>query len=196
MEKGTVMEKETKRAIIIFSSIFLLVGIGILIYKKMTHTLLYPSDAKWAKNSKTLKMVDELHPKVKQDVADFFTDIEKDGLVAIGTSGLRTSAQQAGLDAGNEKNADAGLSDHEYGFAIDINVSKNGKIILRKASSTKEWNDSGVVAKAKKYKLKWGGDFKSYHDPIHFYNDFNIPAKDMPKRKLAGQVDKNGYLIV
>ena len=122
------MEKQTKTAIIVFSTVFILIGLGIIILKttNMTGALNYPADAKWAKNSKTLKMVDELHPKVKQHVADFFTDIEKKGLVAIGTSGLRTSAKQAGLDATNKQNADAGLSDHEYGFAIDINISKDG----------------------------------------------------------------------
>ena len=190
------MEKDAKIAIVVVGSILLLIGLGIIIVKNMDDTLKYPADAKWAKSSKTLKMVNELHPKVKQHVADFFTEIEKNGLVAIGTSGLRTSTQQAGLDAGNSQNADAGLSDHEYGFAIDINVSKDGKIILKKANSDADWINSGVVAIAKKHGFKWGGDFKTYQDPIHFYNDFNIPARDMLKRKIAGKVDTKGYLLV
>jgi len=192
-----VMEKDKKIKIIVGILILAIMTVAI-IYLTSKKGLKYPKNALWASdnNGKTLKMVDELHPKVKQDVADFFSDLEKQGFVVLGTSGLRTSANQAGLNTTNSQNASAGHSDHEYGFAIDINVKKNGTIILRKSSTKQEWLDSGVVATAKKYKLKWGGDFKSYHDPIHFYNDFGMRSGDMIKNKLAGKVDKEGYLIV
>lgn len=193
------MERSTRNTILIVSSVLILIGVGVIIINTSTDgKLKYPTDAKWPTDAKTLKMVDELHPKVKQRVADFFTDIEKKGLIAVGTSGLRTSAQQAGLKLENSSNATAGMSDHEYGFAIDMNVLKDGKSFLKKANTSKEWIDSGVVDIAKRHNLKWGGSgaFGSYHDPIHFYDDFDIPAKDMQKRKLAGRVDKQGYLLV
>jgi hypothetical protein len=191
------MNRDNKTTAIIVGSFIVLAIGGIILYHSLKKGLRYPKDAKWANNSDTLKKVSELHPKVRQRVADLFTDIEKElGLEVIATSGLRTTAQQAALDLTNNQNADAGLSDHEYGFAIDINVKKDGNTILRKASSNKAWIDSGVVGIAKKKGLKWGGDFNSYHDPIHFYDDFGLPATEMPKMKLAGKVDKEGYLKV
>lgn len=158
----------------------------------------YPKDIKWATNTKTLEMVESMHPKLRQKFADFFTEVEKKlGLYVVGTSGNRDYAQQASLDFSNDANAEPGLSDHEYGFAMDMNVyNKAGQNVLRKATSKKTWIDSGVVAIAKKHGFKWGGDFKDYHDPIHFYNDFGIPSGEMLAMKKAGKVDKEGYLKV
>ena len=194
------MDKSTKILLGIGSVIVILVVADLIWW----NTLLgrgrvnYPKNSKWAANNKTLDMVESMHPKLRQKFADFFTEVEKKlGLYIVGTSGFRTPEKQAELSIENDKNAGVGLSDHEYGFAMDVNVyNKNGQNILRKASSKKQWIDSGVVDIAKKHGFSWGGDFQSYHDPIHFYNDFGLPATKMLEMKKAGKVDKQGYLRV
>lgn len=192
------MKKNSAVTIAIVSGVVVLSAIGILIYLNRKKGLNYPKDAKWAKKSSTLGMVQKMHPKLRQKFADFFSDVEKKtGYTIVGTSGLRDSDEQASLSSQNSNNAQAGYSDHEYGFAIDVNViDKLGNVVLRKASSKADWIKSGVVDIAKKHGFKWGGDFANYHDPVHFYNDFGIPAHQMLELKNAGKVDKEGYLKI
>lgn len=190
------MEARKRNTIIIVSSLAILLTIGVIIYVNTDDKLRFPKDAKWSQEKNAVAEVERLHPKLRQRFADFFTDVEKLGYSVIITDGFRSKAEQAGLKGDNNSNASAGLSDHEYGFAVDVNIKKDGKSILKKASSTQDWIKSGVVGVAKKHGFKWGGDFSNYHDPIHFYNDFGIEASDMSKRVLAGKVDKQGYLLV
>jgi len=190
------MEKDTKIAVLVFGTIVVLVIGGILIFRSSKGGINYPKNAVWAKEKSALSEVEKLHPKLRQKFADFFSDIEKLGYSVVITDAHRTTQEQAGLDRLNPSNAAAGQSDHEYGFAVDVNIKKDGKIVLKKASSKQDWINSGVVAVAKKHGFKWGGDFNSYHDPIHFYNDFGIPASQMKQLVQAGKVDKDGYLKV
>ena len=102
----------------------------------------------------------------------FIHDIEKetDWKILI-TSGYRTVEEQKILKKRDARNARAGQSKHNFGKAIDINLYQStwitGKWVL-KSSSKKHWEDSGVLKIAKRYNLKWGGDFKLYYDPVHF----------------------------
>jgi hypothetical protein len=162
----------------------------------------FDESLKWYRDSKTKDIVDKLHPQFRDKVKEFFSKVEKQlGLQMFATSGLRTFDQQAKLHKENPKNAKAGYSDHNYGFAVDVNVidPKTGKIILRKASSSADWEKSGVVKIAKDMGFSWGGGgaFGGYHDPVHFY----IQPKGMKSSQLltlynSGKVDSNGYVIV
>lgn len=162
----------------------------------------FDESLKWYRNSKTKDIVDKLHPQYRDKVKEFFSRVEKElGLQMYATSGLRTFAEQAKLHKENPQNAKAGFSDHNYGFAVDVNVidPKTGKIILKKANSSADWEKSGVVKIAKDMGFKWGGGgaFGGYHDPIHFY----IDPKGMKSGELlalynSGKVDNNGYIIV
>lgn len=83
------------------------------------------------------------------------------------TSGYRTGEQQARLHAKNGKNAKPGRSLHEHQRAIDINlISWRG--LIRKGDSKETWRATKVPEVAKKLGFRWGGDFKNYHDPVHF----------------------------
>lgn len=84
------------------------------------------------------------------------------------TDGVRTYAQQAELHKKNPSNAKPGTSKHEKKNAIDLNLTKGGVITHRKATSKAEWEKTGVPAIAREMGFRWGGDFKSYHDPVHF----------------------------
>lgn len=183
--------KENRIVIGIVSGFVVLTVLGIVIFRKGTFR--YDKNAKWAQDIDTLNMVKMLHPKVRNRVSKVFTEIErKTPYVMKGTSGLRDTDLQAMLEHQNPNNATAGLSDHEYGFAIDVNAKKNGQIVLRKSSSKSAWENSGIVDIFKKHGFKWGGDFRSYHDPIHFYDDFGIEAPLM-----AGMPrDSKGYIKV
>lgn len=150
----------------------------------------YNKNSKWAKDKDSVKKVSELHPKVRNRVAKVLTEIEKKtGYVVDVTSGFRSTDLQSALSHDNPKNAKAGLSDHEYGFAVDINATKNGKRLV-KASSRQTWIDSGIPKIFKDNGFKWGGDFKTYHDPIHFFDDFGIK----PEKMATMPKDKQGYI--
>lgn len=100
---------------------------------------------------------------------NFVKDIEtKLGYKVTITSGVRSYQKQAALKKQDARNAAAGNSAHEYGNAIDIVLSKGGKTI-NKNSSPLQWKASGVTQLAKKHGLNWGGNFKNYYDPVHFY---------------------------
>jgi hypothetical protein len=159
----------------------------------------FDASLKWWRNSKTKTAIEKLHPSVRDKFAKFFADVERKlGLQMIATSGTRTDEEQALLNKENPANAKAGLSDHNYGFALDINVlDKSGKVILRKASPKAEWEKSGVIAIAKQHGINWGGDFKSYADNVHFYDEANgKTTAQMLALKNSGKVDSQGYVIV
>lgn len=159
------------------------------------------SKYRWYKNIRTLNFLNKLHPKFRVLVALFFSEIEdKLNLTVYPTSGYRTFAEQAVLYKQNKQNAKPGYSDHNFGFAIDINImDKNNKTILRKANTSKQWRDSGVVAIAENLNFLWGGDgnFGTYHDPIHFYIKPNKKTiTDLRNLVNNGKVDSNGYVLV
>ncbi len=161
----------------------------------------FDTSLQWWRDSKTKDIIDKLHPKFRGTAATFFARVEKElGLRMFATSGYRTFNEQAALKAQNASNAAAGLSDHNYGGAIDVNVvnPKTGAIILKKDSSSADWEKSGIVKIAKELGMIWGGDaFSGYHDPVHFAIKLNgLAGSQLLALHDAGKVDSNGYVIV
>ena len=161
----------------------------------------FDKTTKWYNDKNTLSIVKNLHPKFRNKIAEFFTKIEKElGLGVIATSGYRTVEKQAELYRQNPNNAKPGYSSHNFGFAVDMNVKdKNGKIILSKSSSDKQWNDSKVVDLAKSIGLSWGGGgaFGNYHDPVHFYiKPKGLSTTDLRQMYNEGKKDNEGYVTV
>lgn len=101
------------------------------------------------------------------------------GVIALGytpqiNSSYRSFAEQQIQYNANPSNARAGYSYHNYGLAIDMQVSKNGKV-WGKATSDADWNNTGIPQLAKQLGLTWGGDnavFGNYQDAVHF--DYRI----------------------
>ena len=83
------------------------------------------------------------------------------------TSSYRSTAKQKELYKHNHKNAKPGRSPHEFKRAMDINLLTFGGWV-RKRDSVDVWKATGAPAVAKKMGFRWGGNFKSYHDPVHF----------------------------
>jgi len=193
------MKSSTK--IILFISISSLL---ILIFQKQIKSILkeklggykwFEESLKWYRDEKTKTIIYNLHPSIIYDFKEFLSRVEKEiGLQIIATSGYRTWAEQANLHKQNKQNASAGNSDHNYGFALDINaLDKSGKNILMKATSKQKWQESGLVDIAKNMGFKWGGDFQSYHDPVHFYKQ-PLSTSEMKAKYLAGNKNINGYI--
>jgi peptidoglycan L-alanyl-D-glutamate endopeptidase CwlK len=139
----------------------------------------------------------QLHPNARRQFAEFIKKVEAKGYKVVITSGYRSFEKQARLHRENSKNAKAGYSSHNYGYALDINIydPKTGQQLLKKASSKKSWEDSGIVDIAKNMGFTWGGDFRSYHDPIHFAIPREKSTAEMRALVNAGEVDNDGYVL-
>ena len=83
------------------------------------------------------------------------------------TSGYRSTEHQKSLHKQNSKNARPGSSPHEFKRAIDINLI-GIKGFIRKSDSKRTWIKTGVPKIADELGFRWGGNFKTYHDPVHF----------------------------
>lgn len=113
----------------------------------------------------------ETSVKIPPAFNDFINYIEtKLGFTVKVVSGHRTYSEQARLHKQDPRNAPAGSSDHEIDEAIDIQLYRNGKLVLSKSSPKKLWLNTGIPQIAqKKFNIYWGGDFKNYADNNHFY---------------------------
>jgi LAS superfamily LD-carboxypeptidase LdcB len=127
------------------------------------------------RNERQLTLIKLVNAEAYNTLSAFIKDIEiqTDWKVLI-VSGYRDEKKQAILKRMNPKNASPGKSKHNFGKAIDISVFKGTGFFPRwlvKSSSKKAWEDSKIPIIAQMYKLQWGGNFKNYHDPVHFEVD-------------------------
>lgn len=88
------------------------------------------------------------------------------------TSGYRSTAKQKLLHEQDPRNATPGTSPHEFKRALDINlIGPTGWV--RKNDNKEIWLKTGIPDIAEKQGFRWGGNFKSYYDPVHF----DVPNK-------------------
>ncbi len=124
------------------------------------------------KNQQQLVEIKDVDTENYQIFKDFIYEIEdKTDWKVLIVSGYRTEEEQEILKKINTKNASAGKSKHNFAKAIDICLYKRKFIFSRwllKSSSKKRWEESSIIQIAEKYNLNWGGNFKNYHDPVHF----------------------------
>ena len=161
------------------------------------------------------KIKKEAHPKLREELQKIYEEANN----KLGKSRLRfsmifrTFAEQDALYAqGRTKkgakvtNAKGGQSYHNYGLAVDIVMllDKNGDGVFETASwDTKaDWDADKiadwmeVVKVFKKYGWEWGGEFKSFKDLPHFQKTFGLHWSELLKRRNAGKVDKDGFVII
>lgn len=126
---------------------------------------------------------------------------------------LRTFAEQDALYAqGRTKkgakvtNAKGGQSYHNYGLAVDIVLlvkDAKGEFKMASWDTVKDWDKDGtadwleVAQVFNKYGWQWGfiQNGKRWDLP-HFQKTFGLHWTELRKRKLAGKVDKNGFVII
>lgn len=163
----------------------------------------------------TIERIKLLHPKLRDEVLNIYTDCLKELLGNSQlrfTHTLRTFAEQNELySIGRTKqgkivtNAKGGFSFHNYGLAIDIVllIDKNNDGIFESVA----WDTIGDYDKDKKsdwievvnifkqYGWEWGGDWKFYDAP-HFQKTFGYSVRQLLELHTRGKVDKNGYVLI
>jgi LAS superfamily LD-carboxypeptidase LdcB len=114
-------------------------------------------------------MLAVLQPNAAEKLTAFIDSIEnKTNWKVEIISGLRTRERQVELKNENAKNASPDNSKHVKGLAIDINLYKPFKLdLLKKSSDKADWLATGIRELAVDLNLEWGGDYKTYYDPVH-----------------------------
>lgn len=74
-------------------------------------------------------------------------------------------------------------SNHAYGLAIDLNATVNGLTYRNPPPNDLPENVSGI---ARKYGLRWGGDYNGRKDPMHFEFMGSVDEAREIVRKLSG----------
>jgi hypothetical protein len=136
------------------------------------------------------KIVQKLHPKIRDKAREFIVEAKKEGIVLRITSGLRTWKEQDELYAqgrtksgGIVTNAKGGRSNHNYGLAFDVVPIENGKVNWK----SKNWNKIGQIGK--RVGFSWGGDWKNIVDKPHFEMLFGNTVSDLKEMYLANKRD-------
>lgn len=112
--------------------------------------------------------INKLHKTAQEPFKKLISAIEKKGYKVYVTSGYRTWAEQDKQHQTNpSKIPPAGGGYHNYGMALDVNLSKDGKYWKMK-TPTEEWLKTGIPQMAEAMGFKWGGRFKDYPDHVHF----------------------------
>jgi hypothetical protein len=113
-----------------------------------------------------------IHPSAMTKFQAFWSELKENGYEPFVTSGQRMPSHQRDLyDSGTgSQTAQPCRSDHQYGYALDINVNlppRDGETessgSARMASSNDTW--APIVAIAHKHGLDWQGR----KDRVHFY---------------------------
>lgn len=138
--------------------------------------------------------IKDLHPKAQDKFRQFIKRVQDEtGWSVLITSGYRSFQKQAQLKKEDSRNGSPGYSYHNYGLAIDLNLLKAGKRLM-KASPRSEWEASGILKIAKDMGLFWGGDIKGYPDNVHFdvRPSIGITTKELYDKaiKQFGSADK------
>jgi hypothetical protein len=97
-------------------------------------------------------------------------------------SGKRSAEKQQKLYdewvAGGKQGIEPARNSHHLrGSAIDFNPTLKDGTVLKSTDSKSKWLASGIPNIGKSFGMRWGGDFKTNYDPIHF--DYpNLPTEE------------------
>jgi peptidoglycan LD-endopeptidase CwlK len=162
----------------------------------------------------TLERIQLLHPKLRTEVANMYTEIcqalSGRALCRFAYT-LRTEKEQNDLYAKGRTtpgpkvtNAKAFESYHNYGLAVDIvllvDKDKNGSYESASWETDVDFDGDGVsdwmevVKVFKKYGWVWGGDWK-FLDKPHFEKSFGYSVMDLKGAIQAGKTT-NGYVNI
>ena len=120
----------------------------------------------------------ELNPTAIPKFTEFFKILQSSysGYTVIINSINRTWVKQRSLYLQNPQNALPGLSKHNYGMAIDLNIetppSTTKRTLIK--SNREPWIEEGLHKVAEQSGLIWGGNISGYVDCVHFAVDFNL----------------------
>ncbi|MBW1296439.1 M15 family metallopeptidase [Aquimarina litoralis] len=139
--------------------------------------------------------IQELHPRIRNDVRKFLNEAEKKGIFLRVTDGVRTFTEQDELYAQGRTapgdivtNARGGESYHNYGLAVDVVPMVNGF-----PDYNTDWTPIAEIGK--RLGFFWGGDFTSIDDKPHFQKSFGFSTSQLLAMVNNDQL-KNGFVIV
>ena len=133
-------------------------------------------------NAEQRLFIRNLNSKAKNKFRQFIKRVQKEtGYDVIITSGYRTFEKQQQLYDSGQTTARAGNSFHNYGMAIDINLIRFGKYIGM-INTKSAWLETGVPQIAEEMGLRWGGNFSSFYDPVHFDLGNEYPLSSLKNR--------------
>lgn len=140
-------------------------------------------------DSNTAKL-STLNPQFRGLFEQFIRRVEAETPYKVSIqSSWRSIARQREIAATNSVAA-AGYSMHNFGLAIDINLTKDGVVVVKSTSNIWAWRATGVVDIALSLGLAWGGFFSKY-DPVHFgldgqvYNGFTFKGTTCYAKALS-----------
>lgn len=112
-------------------------------------------------------MLFQLHEKAKPVFSDFLSEVQAKGFNVLIQGVIYNVEKGIELNKINPKNPI--WSYHTFGFAVDLNIiNVDTKRSYMKIDTKQTWEDSFVPQIARNHGLFWGGDYRTYHDPIHF----------------------------
>lgn len=114
-------------------------------------------------------LVGEMNINTQSTWRSFLTQLESKypGYTLIINATYRTYQRSIELKAQNPKNATPGKSPHNYAYGLDMNVKDPQGVTYLKKDRDK-WVASGIPSIARSLNMRWGGDFNSYIDCVHF----------------------------
>ena len=181
------IKSEYKWSIAILS----VIGLGVLIFKKIKKGMEYGTKKVW--DSASEKRINTLHPKVRSKAREFINRAEDAGIKLRVTSGYRTYKEQNDLYAkgrtapgGIVTRAKGGESSHNFGTAIDVVRIENGVAIWNSG-----WEEIGKIGKSVGF--EWGGEWVSFVDKPHFQMNFGNSLAQLRAKHDKGQVT-DGYV--
>jgi peptidoglycan L-alanyl-D-glutamate endopeptidase CwlK len=156
-------------------------------------------------DKRSLDVIATLHPSARPKITAFLEEAqgaaEKQGLLYIAISGLRSWEEQEALYAKGRTapgrivtNARPGSSMHNFGLAADFGVfQSNGKTNTYLDGGTpaqqrvadKMHREAAVIGK--RHGLRWGGDFRSIYDAPHFELDVPHTVAELAQMRKPNQ---------
>ena len=146
----------------------------------------------WDKKSQ--RIIETLHPDIRQYAVNFLNSAEGSGIRLRITSGFRSYDEQTELyNQGRTTRgtivtkAKAGESYHNFGLAMDV-----VPIVDKKEDwTTNQWRIIGEIGKSAGF--NWGGDWRGFVDNPHFEMSFGLKLADL-RNRFESQNLINGFV--
>lgn len=158
-----------KTAIIVTSiTLFAVAVLLFFIYRKDINNFINTTMDTFKFSANVAGHLNKLNPAYKNTFEKFVQGVIDMGYTPQINSSYRTFSEQQYLWEKDNRNAKAGYSYHNYGLAIDMQVTKDGKKYGKSSPSKAEWIATGIPALAESMGIYWGGNIAGYYDAVHF----------------------------
>lgn len=155
----------------------------------------------------SMDKIAKLHPKIRHEILFLVKEcFAKTGIKIRIAQGLRTFAEQAAIYAQGRTTpgkivtkANAGLSNHNYGLAIDFVILKSDGTVSWDTyvdadhDGQRDWIEVINIFKARGYKsgIDW-----NFVDAPHLEKMFGLSIRQLLDLHNSGKIDKEGYVLV